>query len=144
VVPEGILFRGDAFARVKRELIERFNVHTIISLPSGVFANVAPSGQGPKTNLLFFDKGSSTKEIWYYDFAHYSEAVLKKKYTKANPVLDEDLVDCYNRWQKREVSELSWVVPVEDVVEKGYDLSARNPNIKDERVHEPPMCCSQR
>lgn len=138
VVPEGILFRGDAFARVKKELIERFNVHTIISLPSGVFANVAPSGQGPKTNLLFFDKGSSTKEIWYYDFAHYSEVVLKKKYTKANPVLDEDLVDCYSRWQKREVSELSWVVPVEDVVERGYDLSARNPNIKDERVHEPP------
>jgi len=138
VVPEGILFRGDAFAKVKKELLESYNLHTVISLPSGVFANVTSSGQGPKTNLLFFDKTGKTKEIWYYDFAGYSELVLNKKYTKANPVLDEDLKDCYEKWSKREISEFSWVVPVEEVVKKGYDLTARNPNRKEDHEHKPP------
>jgi len=138
VVPEGILFRGDAFAKVKKELLESHNLHTVISLPSGVFANVTSSGQGPKTNLLFFDKTGKTKEIWYYDFAGYSELVLNKKYKKANPVLDEDLKDCYEKWSKREISEFSWVVPVEEMVKKGYDLTARNPNKKEDYEHKSP------
>jgi hypothetical protein len=45
--PEGLLSRGDAFAKVRRDLFENYNVHTIISLPAGVFANAAASGQGP-------------------------------------------------------------------------------------------------
>jgi type I restriction enzyme M protein len=138
VIPEGILFRGDAFAQVKKELLEDYNLHTIISLPSGVFANVTSSGQGPKTNLLFFDKTGKTKEIWYYDFAGYSEEVLKKNYTKANPVFDEDLNDCYERWKNREVSEFSWFVSVDEIVKKDYDLTARNPNRKEEYQHTSP------
>lgn len=138
VVPEGILFRGDAFARIKKELLENFNLHTIVSLPSGVFANVTSSGQGPKTNLLFFDKTEKTKEIWYYDFAGYSETVLGKKYTKANAVADEDFEDCYKKWKKREVSEYSWGVPAKEIEKSGYDLTARNPNRKDEYEHMPP------
>jgi len=139
VVPEGILFRGDAFALVKKELLENYNLHTIISLPSGVFANVTSSGQGPKTNLLFFDKKAKTKEIWYYDFAGYSEDVLKKKYTKANPVIDEDFKDCYKKWKNREISKYSWFVPVEEVIKRGYDLTTRNPNKKEEYEYEPPQ-----
>jgi type I restriction enzyme M protein len=138
VVPEGILFRGDAFAKVKKELLENYNLHTIISLPSGVFANVTSSGQGPKTNLLFFDKTGQTKEIWYYDFAGYSENVLKKNYTKANPVLDEDLKDCYEKWKNRDISEFSWFESAEEIVKKGYDLTARNPNKKEEYEHTSP------
>jgi type I restriction enzyme M protein len=138
VIPEGILFRGDAFAQVKKELLEGYNLHTIISLPSGVFANVTSSGQGPKTNLLFFDKTGRTKEIYYYDFAGYSEDVLKKNYTKANPVLDEDLKDCYERWKNKDVSEFSWLVSVDEIVKRGYDLTARNPNKKEEYQHTPP------
>jgi len=138
VVPEGVLFRGNAFARVKRELLASYNLHTIISLPSGVFANVTSSGQGPKTNLLFFNRGGQTKEIWYYDFAAYSEQVLQKNYTKANPVEDEDFRDCLERWRKREVSPYSWIVSTEDVVNRDYDLTARNPNLKDEHHYSSP------
>ena len=138
VVPEGILFRGDAFKIVKRELLQNYNLHTIISLPAGVFANVTSSGQGPKTNLLFFERTGGTKEIWYYDFAGYSEKVLKKKYTKANPVSDEDFEDCYEKWKKREISEYSWIVPVDEVIQRDYDLTARNPNIREEYEYESP------
>ncbi|MGQ9469786.1 MAG: type I restriction-modification system subunit M, partial [Nitrososphaerales archaeon] len=117
VVPEGVLFRGDAFAQVKKELLENFNLHTIVSLPSGVFANVTSSGQGPKTNLLFFDRTGPTNEIWYYEHVPPEG----KKYTKANPITDEDLVDCYEKWKKREISENSWIVSVKEVVKRGYD-----------------------
>jgi len=138
VLPEGVLFRGDAFAKVKRELLENFNLHTIISLPSGAFANVTASGQGPKTNLLFFDRTGKTKKIWYYDFAGYSEEVLNKKYTKANPIEDKDLKDCYEKWKKREISKYSWIVPVEDIIKRDYDLTARNPNRKEEVITKTP------
>lgn len=138
VVPEGILFRGDAFARVKKDLLDNFNLHTIVSLPSGVFANVTSSGQGPKTNLLFFDKTEKTKEIWYYDFAGYSEAILGKKYSKASGVADEDFEDCYERWKNREISDYSWTVPVKEIEKAGYDLTARNPNRKNDYEHLPP------
>lgn len=138
VMPEGILFRGDAFAQAKKELLENYNLHTIISLPSGVFANVTSSGTGPKTNLLFFDKTGKTEKIWYYDFAGYSEEVLGKKYTKATPVVDEDFSDCYVRWKKREVTRFSWVEMAEEIIKRGYDLTARNLNRKEEYEHKSP------
>lgn len=131
VVPEGILFRGGAYARVKKELVENFNVHTIISLPAGIFAYIAPKGgTGPKANLVFFDKTGPTKEIWYYE--------LQGDYTKANPVKDEDLVDCFEEWKDRKISENSWTVPVEEIVENGYDMTARNPSRKEEAKYPEP------
>jgi type I restriction enzyme M protein len=99
---------------------------------------VTSSGQGPKTNLLFFEKTGATKEIWYYDFAGYSEAVLRKKYTKANPVIDEDLKNAFERSLKREISEWSWIVPVKEIIENGYDLTARNLNRKEEVSYRKP------
>lgn len=134
VVPEGILFRSDAFAQVKKELIENFNLHTIVSLPSGIFANVASSGQGPKTNLLFFDRTNPTKEIWYYEHLPQDN----RKYTKVNLIADEDLKDCLDKWKNREISENSWIVAAEEVVKKDYDLTAKNPNREEEVVHKSP------
>ncbi|MCX7757885.1 MAG: type I restriction-modification system subunit M, partial [candidate division WOR-3 bacterium] len=126
VQPEGVLFRtSGAYLQVKKELLQNFNLHTIISLPPGVFANVSPKGgSGPKTNLLFFEKGLPTKEIWYYELTPPNG----KNYTKNNPIKDEHLEDAYKKWQKREISENSWIVKVEDIIKNEYDLSAKNPN----------------
>jgi len=134
VVPEGILFRGDGFAAVKRELLESYNLHTIVSLPSGVFANVTSSGQGPKTNLLFFERPGPTKEIWYYEL----NPPPGVKYTKAHPIKDEHLEDVYQKWKDRAVSDNSWIVPAEEIVKTGYDLTAKNPHRKDEHKHRAP------
>lgn len=133
VVPEGILFRSDAFALVKKELLENYNLHTIVSLPSGVFANVTSSGQGPKTNLLFFNKTGNTKEIWYYE-----HLPGEKKYTKANPITDGDLEYCYKKWENREISSVSWIASIEEIVKRDYDLTARNPNRKEEYEYKSP------
>jgi type I restriction-modification system DNA methylase subunit len=62
VVPEGTLFRSGAFADVKRDLLEPFDLHTIVSLPPGTFAPYSDV----KTALLFFDRPGPTREIWYY------------------------------------------------------------------------------
>jgi type I restriction enzyme M protein len=134
VLPEGVLFRGDAFAQVKRELLENYNLHTIISLPAGVFANVTSSGQGPKTNLVFFDRTGPTREIWYYELVPPNGM----KYTKANPIQDAHLEDAWTKWQDRAISENSWVVSAEEIVRAGYDLTARNPNRRGETDHRSP------
>ena len=134
VVPEGMLFRGDTFAQVKRELLENFNLHTIVSLPAGVFANVTSSGQGPKTNLLFFDKTGPTKEIWYYEHTLPED----KKYTKVNMVTDKDLQDCFEKQKNRAVSEKSWIVRIEDIDKKDLDLSAKNPARREEAEYKTP------
>jgi len=141
VVPEGILFNSSekAFVSTKKDLLQHYNLHTIISLPSGAFANVSPSGQGPKTNLLFFDKKGLTKEIFYYDFAGYSEEVLKKNYSKANPILDEDLDDAWKAWQKQVISDWSWKVSVEKIKENDSDLTARNPNKTNDVSYREPI-----
>lgn len=131
VVPEGVLFRAGSYKRVKKELVENFSLHTIISLPAGTFANVAPKGgQGPKANLIFFDKKGPTREIWYYE--------LQGDYTKANPVKDQDLVDCFEKWKDQETSENSWTVSINEIKERNYDLTARNPNIKEEISYPEP------
>ena len=126
VQPEGVLFRtGGAYKQVKKELLANYNLHTIISLPSGVFACVSPKGgSGPKTNLLFFEKGIPTKEIWYYELTPPNG----KNYTRNNSIKDEDLEDAFKKWQKREISGNSWIVKVEDIIKRDYDLSGKNPN----------------
>ncbi len=134
VLPEGVLFRGDAFAQVKKELLENYNLHTIVSLPAGVFANVTSSGQGPKTNLLFFDRTGPTKEIWYYELIPPPGV----KYTKASPIKDEHLADAYEKWKERAISENSWIEPIEEIIKRDYDLTAKNPNRKEEYEHRPP------
>ena len=64
VVPEGVLFNtGTAFQDIKKNLLGDFNLHTIISLPAGVFLPYS----GVKTNIIFFDRVGSTKDIWYYE-----------------------------------------------------------------------------
>ncbi|MGA2666489.1 MAG: N-6 DNA methylase [Patescibacteria group bacterium] len=128
VLPEGVLFRtGKTYVNIKKELLENCNLHTIISLPPGVFANVSSSGQGPKTNLLFFEKGKPTEEIWYYEL----NPPAGIKYTKKNPILDEHTADALEKWQKKTKSENSWAVKNEGIISKNYDLSAKNPNGKE-------------
>jgi superfamily II DNA or RNA helicase len=127
VVPEGVLFREDSsFAKVKEELIRHYNVYTIISLPPGVFANVTAHGQGPKTNLLFFDKSGPTKEIWYYELLPPNG----KNYSKVNLITDEELEDCFEKSKTKPTSENSWTVSAKQIIENNYVMTSNNPNRK--------------
>lgn len=81
VLPDNVLFEGGAGEIMRKELLERVNLHTILRLPTGVFY-----ANGVKANVLFFQKGSTTKEIWYYDYRTNINRTLKKK-----PLRFEDL-----------------------------------------------------
>lgn len=128
VLPEGqILFGGGAFQKIREELLDKFNLHSVISLPQGVFTQM---GAGVKTNLLFFDKTGPTKEIWYGE--------IEGKFTKKKVITDEHLESIFKKWKKREVSENSWIVKIDEIKERGFDISPKNPNkAKEEKLPEP-------
>lgn len=65
VVSEGFLTWGQNSAgRLRQMLLQEANLRAIISLPQGVF--VSKNGQGPKTSILYFEKGTPTNSVWYY------------------------------------------------------------------------------
>jgi len=130
VVPDGLLASTDSesFVNVKKELLENYRLHTIISLPSGVFANVTASGQGPKASVIFFEKNGITEDIWYYEV----QPSKGKKFTKKNSIVNDDLVDCYNMYKTKKQNHNSWIVKKQDIIDNNYDLSAWNPNKKTE------------
>lgn len=133
VIDEGVLFKTNegAYVQTKKELLEHFNLHSIVSLPTGVFANAVATGTGPKTNLIFFNREVDTvgnpigtKEIWYYEVEAVGFSLTKTQ----RPISENDLPDCLTKARKRETSDRSWIVPVEQIVARNYDLSATNPN----------------
>ncbi|MFZ4545526.1 MAG: N-6 DNA methylase, partial [Saprospiraceae bacterium] len=97
------------------------NVHTIIRLPQSVFAPYATVN----TNLIFFEKGKQTKEIWYY------EHILpegQKAYNKTRPIRIEEFDSIKTWWNNRQESEVCWKVSIDTIIERGYDLDIKNPN----------------
>lgn len=66
VLPDNVLFADGDGELVRRDLMEKCNLHTILRLPSGIFY-----AQGVKTNVLFFTRGTTdqgnTSEVWVYD-----------------------------------------------------------------------------
>lgn len=134
VVPEGVLFRGGPDQKVRKELLEQFNVHTILSLPAGCFLPYT----GVKTNVIFFDKredGSGTKSVWFYDLTNDG---FELKQTR-KPISGSQIPDFLTKWEARVEGENTWIVPIADIVAKGYDLSAKNPNKQDDYEHRPAL-----
>jgi type I restriction enzyme M protein len=109
VVPNGTLFGDGVCARIKRELLTEFNLHTIVRLPNGVFA---PYTSIP-TNLLFFDCSGPTKTIWYYEQPLPED---RKNYTKTKPIQYEDFAGCLKWWGKRKENGRAWKVKASDVI----------------------------
>ena len=88
VLPDNVLTDGNATARVREKLLADFNLHTILRLPTGIFY-----ANGVKTNVLFFEKGTKTKDIWVYDYrTGVKHTMATKPMTRAD--LD-DFVNCY-------------------------------------------------
>lgn len=131
VVPNGTLFGDGVCARIKEELLKDFNLHTIVRLPNGVFA---PYTSIP-TNIMFFERGGPTKEIWYYE-----QPLLegRKSYTKTKPMQFEEFENCIKWCSKRKENEKAWKVRAEGVIENNYNLDIKNPNAKENFEHMPP------
>jgi type I restriction enzyme M protein len=127
VLPDGSLIGDGVKQRVRQKLLEDCNVHTIVRLPQSVFAPYATVN----TNLIFFEKGKPTKEIWYYEHTLPEGA---KAYNKTKPIRIEEFDTIKKWWNKREESEVCWKVPMQTIIDRNYDLDIKNPNKKVEEV----------
>jgi type I restriction enzyme M protein len=134
IVPEGVLFRGGPDAKVRKRLVEEFNVHTILSLPAGCFLPYT----GVKTNIIFFNKerdGRTTDSVWFYELTNDG---FELKQTR-KPFPGDQLPDFLANWEPRTTGENSWTVSAQDIANRGYDLSAKNPNRKTDEDTRTPL-----
>ncbi len=142
VLPDGFLFGEGMKTRLKKDLVEKCNLHTIIRLPNGVFAPYT----GIKTNILFFTKKPeveqpATPHIWFYEHP-YPEGVTS--YNKSKPMKFEEFITEIDWWGNEEdnfkdriETEQAWKVSIEDIVARNYNLDIKNPHIGEKINHDP-------
>jgi type I restriction enzyme M protein len=121
----------NASVSLRKLLLENCNLHTILDLPGGVF-----SGAGVKTVVLFFEKGSATRKVWFYQLN------LDRNLGKTYPLCDNDLAEFVELQKTFAESENSWSIDVQTghaLSQSNYDLSAKNPNKKEETALRQPI-----
>ena len=111
VLPDNVLFEGGAGETIRKELLKNFNLHTILRLPTGIFY-----AQGVKANVLFFQKGTPTKNVWYYDYRTGIKHTLATKPMQRQHL--DDFVKCYNadNITARQETERFKCYPVEELL----------------------------
>jgi type I restriction enzyme M protein len=123
VLPDGCI-TGDGYKeRIREKLLTDCNLHTIVRLPQSTFHPATVS-----TNLLFFQKGTPTKEIWYYE---HRLPEGQKSYSKTKAIQFHEFDPMIEWWDKREENEVAWKVAVEDLKD-GFDLDVKNPHEEEE------------
>jgi type I restriction enzyme M protein len=122
VLPDGFLFGEGVKTNLKQELLEEFNLHTIVRLPKGVFSPYT----GINTNILFIEKGGPTKQVWFFEHP-YPEGY--KSYSRSKPLTIEEFDLEKKWWNKRKETENAWKVSVKDIVAKNYNLDFKNPHV---------------
>jgi type I restriction enzyme M protein len=135
VLPDGSLFGEGVKTRLKEHLLEECNLHTIVRLPNSVFKPYASIG----TNLLFFEKGSPTQDIWYYE---HRVPEGQKAYSMTRPIRIEHLQGCVDWWggasrEGRVETPQAWKVTADEVKARGYNLDIKNPHTKAEDHGDP-------
>ena len=130
VLPDGFLFGEGVKTRIKEELLEKCNLHTIVRLPNGVFNPYA----GIKTNLLFFTKSEPTKEIWYFE---HPLPEGYKTYNKTKPIRIEEFDLEKAWWEDREENQYAWRVSIEEIKKRNYNLDIKNPHQAENNIGDP-------
>ena len=128
VLPDGFLFGEGVKTRIKEKLLSEFNLHTIVRLPNGVFSPYT----GIRTNLLFFDKGKPTKDVWYFEHPLPENVIT---YNKTKPIHHEEFQLEKEWWANRENEKfrhLCWKVSRAEIEKRGYNLDINNPTKPEE------------
>lgn len=135
VLPDGFLFGEGVKTTLKQELLRDFNLHTIVRLPKGVFAPYT----GINTNLLFFEKGKPTTDVWFFEHP-YPDGY--KSYSRTNPLTIGEF-DLEKEWwggksrKGRKATRYAWKVPAKDLIATNYNFDVKNPH-KDEVIEVDP------
>ena len=88
VVPDNVLFEGGAGERIRRRMLEEFDCHTLLRLPTGIFYR-----QGVKANVLFFNARPRHTEPWTQDLWVYDLRTNKRFTLKERPLRHEDMAE---------------------------------------------------
>ena len=127
VLPDGCI-TGDGYKeRIREKLLTDCNLHTIVRLPQSTFHPATVS-----TNLLFFEKGTPTKDIWYWE---HRLPEGQKSYSKTKAIQFDEFSPLIDWWDKREESDASWKVKIEDL-KRGFDLDLKNPHRAEEEAEK--------
>ncbi|AKN29960.1 SAM-dependent methyltransferase [Clostridium carboxidivorans P7] len=120
VLPDNVLFQEGDGTKIREDLMDKCNLHTILRLPTGIFY-----AQGVKTNVLFFTRGTTdkdnTKEVWFYDLR-----TNMQNFGKTNPLKEshfDDFVKAYKAENREEVKDERWnKFTREEIREKNNNL----------------------
>jgi type I restriction enzyme M protein len=107
VLPDNVLFESGIGAKIREDLMNKCNLHSILRLPTGIFY-----AQGVKTNVLFFTRGTTeednTKEVWVYDLR-----TNMPSFGKRSPLTQahfEDFIKAYQAEDRTKVEDERWNV----------------------------------
>jgi type I restriction enzyme M protein len=129
VIKNTFLSNSDnASVSIRKMLLESSNLHTVLDCPGGTF-----QGAGVKTVVLFFEKGSPTRTVWFYQLDP------GRSLGKTNPLNDDDLREFVTLQQTMSNSPKSWSVDVTSIDNSTFDLSVKNPNGGDKVDHRRPQ-----
>jgi type I restriction enzyme M protein len=118
----------NASISLRKLMLESCNLHTVLDCPGGTF-----QGAGVKTVVLFFEKGTKTRKVWYYQLNP------GRNMGKTNPLNDDDLTDFVKLQKTAADSPKSWSVNAKEINPATVDLSVKNPNGGDEVIHRSPQ-----
>ena len=127
VLPDGSLTGEGVKQRIRQHFLESCNLHTIVRLPNSVFQPYASVA----TNLLFFEKGQPTKEIWYWE---HKLPEGMKAYSKTKLIKKSEFDMLKGWWNNRQTNEHAWKVSIDDILSNGYNLDIKNPHIQEEEA----------
>ena len=141
VLPDGSLFGEGIKTRLKEHLMQECNLHTIVRLPNSVFRPYASIG----TNLLFFEKGEPTNDVWFWE---HLVPDGQKAYSITRPIRLQHLADCAAWWggterAGREDGGRAWKVDSEEIKARGYNLDIKNPHTIEEDLGDPETLLDQ-
>ncbi len=117
----------NAAVSLRKLLLESCNLHTVLDCPGGTF-----QGAGVKTVVLFFEKGASTRKIWFYQLDP------GRNLGKTNPLNDQDLKEFVTLQKTFVDSPKSWSLDASTIDKTTFDLSVKNPNGGEEITHRSP------
>jgi type I restriction enzyme M protein len=117
----------NASVSLRKLLLESCNLHTVLDCPGGTF-----QGAGVKTVVLFFEKGSPTRRVWFYSLDP------GRNLGKTNPLNDDDLAEFVKLQKTFADSPKSWSVEAKTIDQTTFDLSVKNPDGGEEIVHRSP------
>ena len=142
VLPDGTLFGEGVKTKIKKLLLDECNLHTLIRLPNSVFAPYTSI----KTNILFFEKGTPTQDVWYYEVPL---PIGVKAFNKTKPMKLDDFSACLDWWGEgssikekaarlgRQETDQAWKVSIDEIIKRDYNLDIKNPHVAEVINHDP-------